>query len=72
MLKGWKTILINSLFAIFGVLESADWINLIGSDKAGYAATTIAIINMILRTRTTTPAFKGNSDGTDYYSNIRN
>ncbi len=53
-MKGWRTLLINVAIALFGVLEAADWTTLLGNDHAAWVVTTIALINIALRTLTTT------------------
>jgi hypothetical protein len=53
-MKGWRTLGINLAIATFGVLEATDWTSLIGSDKAGWIVTAIAVANMVLRSLTTT------------------
>jgi hypothetical protein len=58
MLKGYKTIVINAVIAVFGVLEATDWVNTVGSDKAGMVATVLAVVGMVLRYFTTTPLGK--------------
>jgi hypothetical protein len=57
-MKGWRTLLVNSGVAAFGVLEATDWTALLGSDSAGWAVTGIAVANMVLRSITTTPVGK--------------
>lgn len=57
-MKGFKTIGLNLALAFGGVLEATDWVNSVGSDKAGIAVTVVAILNMILRGFTKTPVFK--------------
>jgi len=58
MFKGWKTIILNAVVAVFGVLEATDWVNTVGSDKAGIVATVLAVVGMVLRYFTTTPLGK--------------
>lgn len=57
-MKGFKTIGINLAIAFGGVLEATDWVNTVGSDKAGIAVTVVAIVNMILRGFTNSSLFK--------------
>ena len=33
MLKGWKTLAFNVGLAVFGVLQAADWVDLLGSER---------------------------------------
>lgn len=58
-MKGWRTLLVNSGIAVFGVLEATDWTMVLGSDKAGWMITGIAVANMILRSVTTTRLGQG-------------
>jgi hypothetical protein len=53
-MKGWRTILINCAVAVFGVLEATDWSAVVGSDRAGFVITVIAVANMALRAITDT------------------
>ena len=54
-MRGWRTLMINCGIAVFGVLEATNWSGMLGSDRAGWIVTAIAISNMILRSVTTTP-----------------
>lgn len=58
MLKGWKTILFNLAIAAFGVLQAVDWIDVLGSERAGLVVTAIGIAGTILRFLTDTPALQ--------------
>ena len=58
MLKGWKTILFNLIVAAFGVLQAVDWIDVLGSERAGLVVTAIGIAGTILRFLTDTPALQ--------------
>jgi hypothetical protein len=58
MLKGWKTLAFNAGLAVLGVLQTANWVDLLGSEKAGIAVTAIGIIGAVLRFVTDTPAMK--------------
>jgi hypothetical protein len=62
MLKGWKTLAFNVAIAVFGVLQATNWVDLLGSDKAGIAVTVIGIIGAVLRFMTDTPATKAAAD----------
>jgi hypothetical protein len=44
MLKGWKTLAFNVAIAVFGVLQAADWVDLLGSERAGVAVTVIGVV----------------------------
>jgi len=54
-MRGWRTLMINCGIAVFGVLEATNWSGMLGSDRAGWIVTAIAISNMLLRSVTTTP-----------------
>ena len=54
-MKGWRTFAINLAVAVFGVLEAADWTEILGNDKAAWVVTAIGLTNMLLRQFTTTP-----------------
>lgn len=56
-LKGWKTLAFNVGLAVLGVLQ-ANWVDLLGSERAGIAVTVIGIIGVVLRFVTDTPAMK--------------
>jgi len=58
MLKGWKTILFNIAIAVVGVLQAVDWIDVLGSERAGLAVTAIGIVGTVLRFLTDSPALK--------------
>ena len=58
MLKGWKTILFNLAIAAIGVLQAVDWIDVLGSERAGVAVTAIGIVGTVLRFLTDTPALE--------------
>jgi hypothetical protein len=53
-MKGWRTLAINLAIAIFGVLEAADWTDLLGGHSTGFILTGIGVANMVLRSLTTT------------------
>ena len=54
-MKGWKTVIFNLASVIFGVLESADFINLIAPDYQGYVIAIVGAVNIYLRAQTNTP-----------------
>jgi hypothetical protein len=58
ILKGWKTLDFNAGLVLFGVLQAVDWVDLLGSERAGIAVTEIGIIGAVLRFFTDTPAMK--------------
>ena len=53
MLQGWKTLIFSAAVALIGVLSAADWVQLLGSQKAGYVVTAIGIVSAVLRFVTT-------------------
>jgi hypothetical protein len=55
MLKGWKTLAFNIASAVFGVLESTDFTNVVPADYQGFVITAISVINIFLRMNTNTP-----------------
>ena len=55
MLKGWRTILINAALAVLGILETADFTDLLSESAIGYVLLGVSVLNMILRKMTTTP-----------------
>lgn len=61
MLKGWKTLAFNVGIAVVGVLQATNWVDLLGSEKAGIAVTVIGIVGAILRFVTDTPATKSST-----------
>lgn len=58
MLKGWKTILFNLVVAAVGVLQAVDWIDVLGSERAGLVVTAIGLVGTVLRFLTDTPALQ--------------
>lgn len=57
-MKGWKTVVFNIASAVFGVLESADFINLVPPEYQGYVISAVAVANIFLRATTNTPIGK--------------
>jgi hypothetical protein len=43
---------------LLGVLQTANWVDILGSEKAGIAVTAIGVIGAVLRFFTDTPAMK--------------
>ncbi len=41
----WVALLINVAIAALGALQAADWIHVVGSEKAGWIALAIAAVN---------------------------
>ena len=54
MLTGWKTLIFSALVALLGVLQAANWVDLLGSSTAGYVVTAIGILSAVLRMFTST------------------
>lgn len=54
-MTGWRTLIFSVLVAIVGVLSATDWVQLLGSTKAGFIVTGIGVVSAILRVMTTTP-----------------
>ena len=55
MMKGYRTYLVSTLVAIFGVLEMTNWNAILDNPKAGMVALGSAVLMAVLRTMTTTP-----------------
>lgn len=53
--KGWKTLGIMGLFTALGLLQQADWAQLVPPQYVGLAVATVGAAGMILRAITTTP-----------------
>lgn len=53
MLQGWKTLIFSSAVALVGVLSATDWVQLLGSTKAGWVVTAIGVVSALLRFATT-------------------
>lgn len=60
MLKGWKTIIFNVVSAIFGVLELADFTDIVPTDYQGIVITAVSVVNIFLRMNTNTPIGRKN------------
>lgn len=54
-MTGYRTLLFNVLVAVVGVLSATDWVQLVGSTRAGWVVTGIGIVGTVLRFLTTTP-----------------
>ena len=61
-MKIWISMLLNIAVAVVGVLQAADWVNIVGSDTAGLVATTIAVANMVLHYFVKAPAAGASAD----------
>jgi len=59
MIKGWKTVIFNILAAILPVLEVVDLTDVLGDSGMAIYGAVIAGINLVLRSLTDTPIFKG-------------
>lgn len=55
VMKGYRTIIFNAAVATVGFAQSLDWVSLLGSARAGWALTGIAVANMLLRAVTDGP-----------------
>lgn len=54
-MKGWRTIIVNAALAVLGILESADFTDLLSESAIGYVLLAVSVLNMILRKMTSTP-----------------
>lgn len=57
MLNGYKTFIVALLITILGALESFDFTQFLDAENAGYAATAVGVLMMILRAVTKSPMF---------------
>lgn len=55
MLKGWKTILFNTLTTLTALAELQDWTQVIPDEYEIYFVFVVTLMNIILRFFTTTP-----------------
>lgn len=55
VMKGYRTLAFNAAVAAVGFAQSLDWVSLLGSQRAGWALTGIAVANMLLRAATDGP-----------------
>lgn len=55
MLTGWKTLAFNIALAIVGVLQTFDWVSVVGDSKTGIVMSAIAVVNVVLRYFTNGP-----------------
>lgn len=53
-MKGWRTIAINCVIAVAGVLASVTWSDVVPVEYAGLVAAGVSILNMGLRAITNT------------------
>ena len=57
-LKGWKTVIINAFFVVLSfvaLLDGQNWALIFPPAQAAWITLGIAVINILLRMRTTTP-----------------
>lgn len=54
-MKGWRTVIFNSIFAVLGVLEATDWIDIVSPEMAPIIVAIVGIVNVVLRKYTNTP-----------------
>lgn len=57
-MKGFRTLAFSLAVAVIGVLQAADWANIVPADKAGLALTIVGVVSAILRFFTSTPVFE--------------
>ena len=53
--KGWKTLAVSLAVAIVGVLQSADWTDIVPADKVGPVMVGIGVLMAALRIATDGP-----------------
>ena len=56
MMSGWKTIAFNMALAIVGVLQTANWVDVIPGQYTGPLVAVIGMVGIWLRSVTKTPA----------------
>jgi hypothetical protein len=54
-LKGWRTLLLSLALAVVGVLQTADWANIVGPAAVGPVMMLISAAVAVLRLLTNTP-----------------
>lgn len=54
-LKGWRTIGVMAVFAVLGLLQQADWVQLVPTQYVPLAVSLVGAVGMILRAVTSTP-----------------
>lgn len=54
MKKGWRTLLIAIVTAIFGVVESFDFTTVLNGDNAPWIISALGVVFAFLRTKTNT------------------
>jgi len=61
-LKGWRTWIVNAIASLVPVLYLTEWRDVIPSDYWPYYALALAIINVYMRSITTTPVGVNNEE----------
>jgi hypothetical protein len=56
MMSGWKTIAFNMALAVVGVLQTANWVDVIPGQYTGPLVAVIGMVGIWLRSVTKTPA----------------
>lgn len=59
-MKGWRTIVFNTLTLILPIMEMSEWKDIIPNEYLPHYMAAVAIINLALRLVTTTPVGKKN------------
>lgn len=54
-MKGWRTVLVNGALAVVGVLATAKWPELVPVQYAAPIVAVVGMVNLFLRSITTTP-----------------
>ena len=57
-MKGWRTILFNSLTLVLVVLESSELTEMLPDGSGDYLMMAVLVVNLVLRKLTTTPIGK--------------
>ena len=63
-LKGWKTLIVSTVLAVIGVLQTADWATIVSPQHVGPTILGIAILVAVLRAATDTAVGRGGGDST--------
>jgi hypothetical protein len=53
--KGWRTVILSAVLAVAGVLQTADWANIVGPGEVGPVLLAVGILGAVLRAATDTP-----------------
>jgi len=54
-MKGYRTLIIGALVAVFGIAEGFNWIDILPAEWANFVIGAVGVIMMYLRKITTTP-----------------